>query len=395
MLGAMSTFSRMRRTAGRAGRLGGWIVLGWLAAAPPCPAQTAETTLVFLGTYTRDQSRGIYVTRLDPVTGRLTAPELAAEARNPSFLALHPSRQFLYAVSELDGSGGVSAFALDPATGRLRGLNQQPSGGRGPCHVSVDHTGRMLLVANYSSGSVAALPIRDDGSLAPPVSVVQHVGASVHPRRQGGPHAHCILPDPQNRRALVCDLGVDKVFAYPLDAAGGGLLTNGVAAATLPPGAGPRHLTFSANGRFVYVINELNSTLAVFAYQSRRGEFSLRQTVGTLPADFTGENTTADIHVHPGGKFLYGSNRGHDSLAVFAINRATGRLSLIEHVPTGGRTPRNFGLDPTGRWLLAANQNSDSVVVFRVDDRTGRPTPTGQVLEVGAPVCVRFVPPSK
>jgi 6-phosphogluconolactonase len=352
---------------------------------------------VYFGTYTGPKSQGIYVSRFDAATGRLGAPELAAEVNNPSFLAVDPSQRFLYAVGELNNFGGqragaVSAFRLEPGTGKLTLLNQEASGGTGPCHVSVDQGGKCVLVANYGSGSIAALPVLADGRLGAAGARIQHQGSSVNPQRQTGPHAHFIVPDPANQFALVCDLGLDKVLVYRLDPGKAALEPNQPPSATLKPGAGPRHLAFHPNRRWVYGINELNSTLTAFAWNATGGELKEFQTVSALPPDFKGENTCAEVQVHPSGKFLYGSNRGHDSLVVFSIEPDTGRLAYVEHQPCGGKGPRHFALDPSGRWLVVENQFSNNVVVFQVNAGTGRLKPTGQTLEMGAPVCAVFVP---
>jgi 6-phosphogluconolactonase len=255
----------------------------------------------------------------------------------------------------------------------------------------VDKTGRNVLVANYGSGSVACLPVKEDGRLAEASAFIQHTGSSVNPQRQQGPHAHSVNMSPDNRFAMVADLGLDEVLVYRFDPVKGSLAANDPPFAKVKPGSGPRHFAFHPGGKFAYVINELASTVTALAYDARRGILSEVQTVSTLPPGFTGTSTTAEVQVHPSGKFLYGSNRGHDSIAVFGIDARKGTLTPIEHVPTQGKTPRNFGIDPTGSYLLAANQSSDNVVVFRIDPQTGRLTPTGQVLEVGIPVCVKFV----
>ena len=362
-------------------------------------AGCAEPTMrVYLGTYTRTGSKGIYVCELNPASGALTEPRLAAATDNPTFLAIHPSGRFLYAAggaARIDGkpTGLVTAFAMDKTTGKLTQLNRQPSGGRGPCHVFVDATGKCALVANYSSGSVASLPIGPDGKLRPHASVIQHEGSSVNKRRQGGPHAHSINLDSANRFAIAADLGADKVFVYRFDPARGTLKPHAPPATRLAPGAGPRHFAFHPNEKFAYVINELDSTVTAFAFDAKKGTLAKLSIVSTLPADFKGHNTTAEVQVHPSGKFLYGSNRGHDSLAIFAIDGKSGKLTPAGHQPTGGKTPRNFGIDPTGRFILAANQNSNNVVVFRVDQATGRLKPTGHSITVSSPVCVKFHAP--
>jgi len=359
-----------------------------------------ETLRVYVGTYTWAKSKGIYSLRMDLATGALSAPELAAEATNPTFLAVHPSRRFLYAVGEIGNfagkrSGAVSAFAIDPESGKLRALNQQPSGGAGPCHVAVDKAGKNLLVANYSGGSVAVLPIGEDGKLAEPSAVIQHKGSGPDPKRQEGPHAHSINLDPAGRFAFACDLGLDKVLVYRFDPAQGKLSANDPPAASVAPGAGPRHLAFHPNGRFTYVINEMGSTITAFTYDADRGLLSELQTISALPPDFKGENTTAEVQVHPSGRFLYGSNRGHNSIAIFAVDPETGRLTAAGHQPTQGRNPRNFGIDPTGAYLVAANQDSSNLVVFRIDPKSGALAPTGVTAEVPLPVCVKFIPALK
>jgi 6-phosphogluconolactonase len=351
--------------------------------------------IVYVGTYTGQKSKGIYAYRFDAATGQLTSLGLAAETENPSFLAVHPNHRYLYAVSEqanYEGrSGAVSAFAIDRATGKLAFLNKVSSRGGGPCYVAVDKTGRDVLVANYGGGSVAVLPVLQDGRLGEASAFVQHAGSSVNPKRQQGPHAHWIDVAPDNRFVLAADLGLDQVLVYRFDPAKGSLSANKPAAAKVNPGAGPRHLAIHPSGKFVYVINELQSSVTAFAYDARRGALRELQTISTLPKEFAGENSGAELAVHPTGHFLYGSNRGHDSIAVFAIDAAKGTLTPVEHVPTQGKTPRSFEIDPTGSFLFAANQSSDSIVVFRVDPKTGRLTPAGQVLEVPSPVCVKFV----
>ena len=352
--------------------------------------------LVYFGTYTGAKSKGIYVSRFDPATGRLSAPELAVATRNPSFLAVHPDGHFLYAVGEVDNAGGkpagtVSAFSLDRQSGKLTLLNQQASGGGGPCHLSVDATGKCLLVANYGSGSIAALPIHPDGSLGEAATTIQHTGSSVNPQRQAGPHAHFICPSPDNRFALNCDLGLDQVLVYRLDADAAALTSNDPPFAAVAPGAGPRHLAFSPDGKFVYVINEMGSTVSAFSYNSANAAMTGVQTLSTLPKDFSTNNTCAEIVMHPSGKFLYGSNRGHDSIAMFTVDQKSGRLAFVEHQSTRGRTPRHIAIDPTGHWLFAENQASDTVIVFAIDPATGKLRPTGQSQTIGSPVCAVFV----
>jgi 6-phosphogluconolactonase len=353
--------------------------------------------LVYVGTYTGGESKGIYAWRFDAGLGVATPLGLVAEAANPSFLAADPTNRYLYAASEISSRGGkregaVSAFAIDSATGKLALLNQVSSRGAGPAFVTVDRAGGNLLVANYGGGSVAVCPIHSDGRLGEATAFVQHTGSSINPQRQREPHAHSINVSPDNRFAIVADLGLDKLLVYRFDAAKGALTPNDPPFAAVKPGSGPRHFTFHPSGRFAYVINELASTVTAFSYDAARGAFTELQTISTLPKDFAGNSTTAEVQVDPAGRFLYGSNRGHDSIAVFAIDPSKGALTPVEHVPTQGKTPRNFRIDPTGSYLFAANQDSGSVVIFRIDARTGRLAPTGKVLAVASPVCVKFVP---
>jgi 6-phosphogluconolactonase len=370
-----------------------------LFAADPRQNATAESTRVFFGTYTGGNSKGIYVAHLDLATGQLSTAELAAEVVNPSFLALHPNRPFLYAVNEVGSFAGqkvgaVTAFAMDPKTGKLDLLNQQPSGGGGPCHLTVDGTGNHVLVANYGGGSCSVFPVQSDGRLGEASAFVQHQGSSVNPQRQKAPHAHGIYVDRQNRFALVPDLGLDQVLVYRFDPVRGTLAPNDPPFATAAPGAGPRHLALDEQNKRAYVINEMHCTITAFNYDAERGKLDEFQTLSTLPEGQQAlpSYSTAEIALHPSGKFLYGSNRGHDSLAVFRIDPATGRLTLVQHEPAQGKIPRSFGIDPSGRFLLAANQDSDSVVSFRIDAGSGRLSPTGQTVSVGRPVCVIFAP---
>lgn len=345
--------------------------------------------LVYVGTYTGQKSKGIYAFRMSK-DGKLAPLGLVAETPSPSFLAIHPKEKYLYAANEKN-DGTVSAFAIDATSGKLNLLNDQPSHGGGPCHVIVDETGKTLMVANYGAGSIAAYPIGKDGRLGEATAKIQHQGSSVDTRRQKGPHAHHITTDPSNRYTLVCDLGLDKVLIYRLDPAKSSLTANDPAFGSLKPGAGPRHLAFHPKGEFAYVNNEMNSTLTVFKFDKKRGALEEVQTITTLPADFKGNNSTAEIEVHPSGKFVYVSNRGHDSVAAYSIDQKTGKVTFLEHQPTQGKTPRNFAIDPKGEFLLAENQGSDSIVVFRIDGKTGKLQPTGEKAEVGSPVCIKFV----
>jgi len=357
----------------------------------------ARTLVAYIGTYTARGSEGIYVYRMDPATGRLEYVSKATGISNPSFVAIDPGHRCLYAVNEVadyahKASGAVSAFSISAETGELQFLNQQASHGTSPCHLAVEPEGRFVLVANYSSGSVCVLPIHGDGHLGEATDVVQHHGSSVDPNRQEGPHAHSANLDPLGRYVLVADLGIDRIMVYRLDRATGKLEPNTQPWASLKPGAGPRHLAFHPNGRYVYVITELSSTMTAFAYDAGRGELKELQSISALPPDFQGTSYCADVHVSPSGKFVYGSNRGHDSIAIFAVDEATGRLSCVGHEPTLGKTPRNFAIDPSGSFLLAANQDTDTIVTFRIDQGTGKLTPTGDVANVPMPVCVLLVP---
>lgn len=370
----------------------------------------AAETLVYVGTYTEPirfgtgkilegKGKGIHVYRLDEASGALQ-PVRTVAAVNPSYLAFDTLRRFLYAVNELkspDGrsGGSVSAFAVDRATGGLTLLNTQPTHGADPCHVLVDRKGAHVFVANFMSGSVCVVPVRPDGSLGEACDFLQHLGSSIDPARQAGPHAHSVTLDAANRFAFVPDLGLDKLLIYRIDPTRGMLEPHAIPWIKVKPGAGPRHLAFHPEGRWAYLINELDSTLTTLAYDGRRGTFTVQQTLPTLPVDFRGASTCADVQVAPSGRFVYGSNRGHDSIAVWRVDPRTGRLTAAGHEPTQGRTPRSFGIDPTGRFLLAANQDSDTVVAFHIDSRSGRLRPTGAVTAVPTPVCIKFLSPSR
>ena len=357
----------------------------------------AEEYLVYVGTYTGQKSKGIYAYRFNARTGSVAALGVAGETVNPSFLAIHPNQKYLYAVNEVgDFAGGhtgaVSAFALDAKTGKLTFLNQVSSHGADPCYVVVDSTGQNALVSNYGSGTVAVIRLEKDGRLGAASSVIQHSGSSVDRTRQEGPHAHSINLSADNRFAIAADLGLDELLVYRFDADRGTLQANDPPFVKVHPGAGPRHFVFHPSGRFAYVISEMQSTVTAFAYDAARGTLRQLQTLSTLPKGFAGQNDDAEVRVHPSGKFLYGSNRGHDSIALFTIDPERGTLTPAGQTSTQGKTPRNFNLDPTGTYLFAANQDTDNVVIFRVDPDTGHLTPTGQVLSVPSPVCVRFVP---
>lgn len=355
------------------------------------------TPLLYIGTYTRRGGLGIYVTRFDTDNGAFGPVTLAAEAPNPSFLALHPSQPVLYAVNELvedgvRGGGMVSAFALDRESGGLTFLNQQPTHGNSPCHLAVDATGSVVVSANYTTGNAAVMPIDATGSLYPPTHIHQHEGSSINARRQEGPHAHSVTIDPTNKYVYICDLGMDKVMIYALDREEGKLRPNPAQNwARVTAGSGPRHFAFTPDQRFAYAINELDSTVNGFAFDSADGSLKDVCRLSTLPEDFDGRSHCADIHVHPSGRFLYGSNRGHDSIAIYAIDQRSGALTSLGYQSTQGKTPRNFTIDPTGRWLLAANQDTDDIYVFAIDEETGALTANGQSATASMPVCLTFV----
>jgi 6-phosphogluconolactonase len=332
---------------------------------------------------------------MDRRSGKLVRVGSVDAGANPSFLAIHPNGRVLYAVNELEkydakASGAVSAFAIAKDTGALTKRNEQPSEGAAPCYVSVDRSGRVVLVANYVGGNVVLLPIRADGSLAPVAHVEQHKGRGPNAERQEAPHAHCIVADPSNRFVLAADLGVDRVFVYRLDLDGKSLRHVEGGDAVMRAGAGPRHIAFHPTLPLVFVTNELDSTVATLRFDAERGALSPLNVLSTVPTGWTGTNYPADIHVAPSGRTLYVSNRGHNSIAVFSVAESTGAVALDQVVSTEGDWPRNFSLDPTGRWLLVANQKSGSVVVFERDQKNGRLTPTRQRLELPSPVCLRF-----
>lgn len=352
----------------------------------------SSSHLVFLGTYTRNsESQGIYCARLDRATGRLGPVELAAPATDPAWLTRSPDGRFLYAIHASPGQ--AAAFRVDATTGRLSPLAGGPAPGNvnPPSHLAVDATGRTLLAANYRDGYVSSIPIRDDGTTGP-AAIIRHEGRGPHPTRQDRPHPHSVTVSPDNRHVIVADLGLDRVYSYALDAAAATLAPVRPPFVATAAGAGPRHSAFGAGGRHLYVINELNGTIDVHAFDSAGGTLTPLQTVSTLPADFTGENISAEIRVHPNGRFVYGSNRGHDSIAAFAVDAASGRLDRIGLTPTGGRNPRNFALSPDGAWLVCGHQDTPLVTVFRVDPATGQLTATGHFAEVPAVVCVLFWP---
>jgi len=379
------------------------------------PAQTAEKTntkknyLAIVGTYTtKTNSKGIYAYRFDAATGQLSVIGVAAETPDPSWVVVHPNGKFLYAVNEAGKNSMVSAFALDAKTGKLTLLNQLPALGEDPCYISFDKTGKYALVVNYTSGNIVVFPILADGKLGKQTAAIKDFG-TVGPNkdRQEGPHAHWIEPSPDNRFLLTADLGLDEILIFPVDVAKGIFSRPDVTFASgelravgdpapphtnLKPGSGPRHAAFHSSGKFLFVISELSSTVTAFQYDAHVGALKELQTVSTLPKDFSARNDAAEIAVHQNGTFLYASNRGHDSIAVFAIDPNEGTLKLVTHVPTGGKEPRHFAIDPTGNYLLVENQLSNNIVVFKIDPATGSLTPTGQVVDVPSPVCLVFLP---
>jgi 6-phosphogluconolactonase len=394
------------------------LIAATMSVAKDSPVvHSKDKYLLFVGTYTQKESKGIYAYRFDAASSELTPLGVAAETVNPSFLAIDPSRHFLYAVNEVQkykgaDSGAVSAFAINRETGKLSLLNEVASRGADPCYIALDKTGKYVLVANYTGGNVAVFPIHADGRLGESSAVLQDTG-TLGPvkERQEAPHSHWIEASAHNRFVYVSDLGLDRVLIYRFDATNG-TLTKGEAAAaaksgsgsphasdffsaTLAPGTGPRHAAFSGNGNFMYVLGELDSTVTVFANDARE-TFRSVQRISALPAGFSGRNDAAEIAIHPNGKYLYTSNRGHDSIALFSIDNHTidshtGTLTLVDHFPTQGKAPRNFEIDPTGKFLFVANQDSNNIVVFRIDPNSGRLTPTGQTLHVPSPVCMKFM----
>lgn len=345
---------------------------------------------IFIGT--GDQN--IFAAHFDIATGALTELHSAAAIPSPSFLSLSPDDRFLYSVSERQTpeTSSVSAFRVS-VDGALTFLDRQLTGGRGPCHVSVDPQDKWVFAANYSSGSMAEYPIEADGSLGPRKDFIQNEGSGPNRQRQEGPHAHCVVTDASDRHVFDCDLGIDKVLIYNFDPASGALRPGDPPYYAGVPGSGPRHLAFHPNGRFAYLINELNSTLIALAYDSATGRLTTIQSENLLPSDFKGHNGAAEVEVHPSGKWVYASNRGHDSIVVYACDSDTGRLSLLERHPSGGHTPRHYEIDSTGQYLLVANQDSSNIIVLRIDQETGLLHDTGQSLAVPHPMCVLCLPP--
>jgi 6-phosphogluconolactonase len=364
------------------------------AAFNSIPASAADM-LVFFGTHRSGPGVGFSISRFDSETGTLTSPAFIQQSDAPSFFAIHPDGKHLYTCNSLDTyegkpGGTLSAYAIDPKTGRLTLLNRKPTGAN-PCHLSLDRTGRFVLDADYNGASICVYGIETNGSLGNRTAFVRHTGRSIHPERQAGPHPHSILVSPDNHYALVTDLGADKVYVYRFDDSRGTLVPNQPEAVSLSPGSGPRHLKFHPGGKWVYVLNELSNTVAAFRWNSGEGTLKQFQTASIVPADFKGSSTAGEIQVHPNGKFLYASNRGHDSIAMFRIDADTGQLTALGHVSTQGKMPRYFGLDPSGNWILLCNHDSDNVVVYRVDQETGLLRSMGEPVKVPNPFCAQFL----
>ena len=369
------------------------------------PYQPATDTVCYVGTYTTSgKSKGIYFFRLETQNAEvaqnilLVPLGLAAESVNPSFLAADFSRRLVFAANETDTfngakTGAVSAFRIDPGTGRLALINQVSSGGAGPCHLALDRTGKFLVVSNYNDGTIAVVPVAADGQLRAPSQVIQHRGRSVNPQRQAGPHAHCATFDPANNFVFACDLGLDQVLAYHFEAATGILTPAATPFVATKPGAGPRHLAFRPDGKFAYVVNELDSTVSAYAYDAAAGKLTPLQTESSLPPYFDGKNSGAEIAVHPSGKWLYVSNRGNETVVLFDIDPEKGTISYTEEQNTGGKKPRHFGLQPSAKHLAIANQDSDTLLVCRIDEGNGRLKPSGVFAPAPSPVCVLFFPP--
>lgn len=360
------------------------LVLGMAMMLPA----SAESLRIYVGTYTSGESEGIYLLHFDTETGNTTLAGLAGVAESPSFLALHPTAPVIYASSRSSEGDVASAFQIDPETGLLTDLNQQPAGGSGPCHVAVTPDGKQVALANYGDGTVSVYPVEDGGALGTSVAFFQHEGSGPDEKRQQAPHAHSVNYDAAGRILVVADLGIDKLMLYKRD--GNTVVPNDPPFAATPPGGGPRHFAFHPTLPYAYANNEMGNSVTAFQWDAETGALDTIGTVPTLPADFDGSNTTADIEVHPSGKFVYVSNRGHDSIAIFSVDPATGALTPTGHTKTGGETPRNFTQDPEGKFLLAANQKTNDIFVFRIAPETGALTPTGQRIEVPSPVCLVF-----
>jgi 6-phosphogluconolactonase len=367
--------------------------LALLAVRGGAAASPEKTYRAYVGTYTgKTNSKGIYEFEFDPATGKMSAVQVAAETNDPSWVLVHPNGKYLYSVNEIGKASTVSAFAIDPKNGKLTLLNQLPSLGEDPCYLAFDKTGKVLFVANYTSGNIVVFPILADGKLGEHTALQQDSGTlGPNKERQEAPHAHFIMPSRHNRFVYVSDLGLDRVLIYKFDYAKGSLeQVPENSWATLKPGTGPRHIVFSKDGKFMYVVGEMASAVTVFANKNQQS-FQAIQTAPMLPAGFSERNDAAEIEIHPSGKFLYASNRGQDSIVVYCVDQKFGTLTQVEVVPTSGKEPRHFAIDPTGHFLLAENQLSDTIVEFRIDLATGKLTPTGETIAVPSPVCITFL----
>jgi 6-phosphogluconolactonase len=350
----------------------------------------AQSSYLLVGTYTTGKSKGIYVYRFNSSTGDFDSVSMI-KTNNPSFLDISPDQKFVYAVHEIAaaGNGGeIAAFSFNKQNGELTFINQQLSGGDHPCYVAVDKTGRWVAAANYTSGSLAVLPVNKTGGLDSAVAIIQHTGSSVNTERQKGPHTHSSVFSPDNKYLFAADLGIDRLMFYRFNSKTGKLMdTNFV---MTEPGAGPRHFTFHPNKKFIYLIEELTGSISVYLFS--KADLELLQNISALPPEYTGPAGSADIHVSSDGKFLYASNRGEsNTIAIFEIDQKTGLLELIDHQSTLGKTPRNFNFDPSGNFLLVANQNSDEIVIFKRDKKTGLITDTEKRIKVGNPVCLKWI----
>jgi 6-phosphogluconolactonase len=366
-----------------------------LTAAEPKPQPPSDSHyLAFIGTYTgKTGSKGIYAYEFDANKGKLTLKTLAAETESPSWVVIHPNGKFAYAANEASKASTVTAFSIDAKSGKLTQLNQVSAQGEDPCHLSIDKTGKYLFSANYTSGNVVVFPILADGKLGEPTANVKDAGSlGPNKERQEAPHAHWVQPTPDNKYVFVSDLGLDAILTYKFDAGKGTLTPNNPPAAKLTPGSGPRHVTFSPNGKYVYVVSELKNTVTAFSYDAAQGTLNESQILSTLPVLFSGRNDDAEVVPNPNGKWLYASNRGHDTIAVFAVNPADGTLTYTTEYPTGGKEPRHFAIDPTGQYLLAENQNSNTIAVFRIDAASGALKQVSLTENIPAPVCLVFLP---
>lgn len=358
-----------------------------------------KNTFVYIGTYTNGDSKseGIYIYRFDPLTGGISLVSSKSGIENPSFLKVSFDRNFLFAVSEVfdvkgKKGGALFSYEINKQTGELLYLNSQSTKGACPCHIEIENSGRYALVSNYMGGNLAVIPLQKDGTIGEVIQIIQHNGCSqVNPERQEGPHVHSATMTPDNKFALVADLGQDIVKIYKLDDLNDKLLLTENGGFKAVPGAGPRYMDFHPNGKYIYLLNELENTVEAFYYAAEEGCLELIKRLSTLPGNFEGENIAADIHVHPNGKFLYASNRGHNSIAIYTLDENTGAPSLLEHQSTLGKHPRNFSIDPTGNYLLVANKDSNNIVTFAIDSSTGLLVPAGREVKVPQPVCISFV----